>query len=376
MVSGKRLWVSPETEGIPAHELDAWDARMAAADGRLVAVRPGGRLARLDPVDGHALWEAQLRGQPADWVRLHGLGEDAAGSAASGEGAEVDAPHAQAMGDQLDGDDVVLVGGRNGMWVAAYSAVEGRLITRIEFARVGAEGRLPVAVGDVLIGVPRLEDEGVLAAYSLRADAEASGRKVSRVWHWDRGEVRRLFPVGRGLLGVMANQGRLLLVDARTGEARHELVAPEGVLMEEARWRGDDLLLRGVQRDGDVVSSVLALASPSSGTWRWMRQDLSSVELFVPSLDTWRDCLAVVAEPDTGGSWAREAWQALTDDGVKPSLLTFIDVSTGENIGGQVEVYVADRFQAMPIPREIVVRESGAVIRQPERLTVWPFVPQ
>lgn len=239
--TGRRLWGVPFEDGGLTQGLAIRDRLVGVSDGLLVAALRRGVLTCTSLIDANDVqWERVLNREKIDSLFVQ------------------------------DGLCMTLDNKRR--VVTTYALKTGRLLSTVEF-RQPEDGKaaIPVIYENGHVIGPDGPDHVV--CYSAR-----SGEQNWR--HATPNEVRWLFKPGDGYIGISCFRGRVVLIDALSGDVRTDVTIPketkgfaEGVLLD------DRLVLMSITEHSRGDSPDLYGVDANSGQVVWKRENLREVGL-------------------------------------------------------------------------------------------------
>jgi outer membrane protein assembly factor BamB len=324
LATGKRLW------SVPFDLLDDAagdrDDALDAADGRVACTVHGDRVSLLRAVDGEVVWEQELRGHPADIVRIWGSS-------------------VAAIDDTL-------------RHVALFDLPSGRPIARIRFEQPhpGLEHIALIAEGGVVCG-PCVDGQ----TDGVKGVDLATGAERWRVMV--RRPLAQIFRTAPGEIGVSTILGDVLVLDAADGSVRHRLAltgAPR--ILDGVRVEDTLVVAEAVARSGQVRVQYAAY-DLGAQVERWRRADLVCSERWMPELRVLGTSLPLLYwdDPDRGPSRGSAV------------LLDVVDVHSGAPRTVSMEI-LSRNSRAVPMGR-FVIRRGALIIPNTSEFRAFGTVP-
>ncbi len=246
LVTGRRLWVKPfdVPDADPDHE--AGDYSLVAYGGHVAATPRSGRLTLMRTLDGETLWEADLQGEPADYV--------------------------------LFGVDRVIILDADHERASLFDRATGRRVARVLFRQPDSDHNVVevARVSDLLIGPGDQGDSSVKAV-------DLSTGQVRWELAGDEGSdalLQSILQVGRGVIALGMSGGDVALVSASTGKPVGQLAVGENGDLYDAVVSGETFIGRYVDTESGVNEAALVAHDLGTGRERWRREDLAPIELF------------------------------------------------------------------------------------------------
>lgn len=313
LLTGKRLWLRRFEPLVPDGSPVLQGMAMDAGEGMLAAVTRAGRLELMHIADGTVVWRRDLRGEPADHVRL--------------------------------AEGLVLVSDRRRERVNVFEAATGRLLTQVQFHQPDPErSQIALVLQDRILCGPRQEGTETAVA-CVRAE---TGEPI---WRLPLSKpLAQLFEPGEGFIGISELAGDVRIVRTATGEVLLDRRVPGAQAVEDATLIDTVLLAwHAEQRQSQTFPAVTAV-DVATGEKLWNRGDLRTLAGTGRIVRLMGGRIPAVIEMSAAAGMRGQKL-----------AVAVIDSATGETVGPVVDLPAPE--SQMRVLGDMVVRPGVIVVR-------------